>query len=222
MQDATLERINQEALQTGGKVYASTRNLTAGTLKLKNLTEVANREIQFMIWDVLDETNVLSADHYDRVNLVAKAMGLTYFGVKISRKLVGKELEEQIARRMEVVEQYGIQCDGVVIKCANNAARRKMGNGTKFANYQICFKPQQSSGVTYLRNVIWQIGRQGKLTPVGIVEPIVLAGATINRVTLNNITWIRAMGLKMNSKVRVLRSGDVIPVITEVLDDDEA
>jgi DNA ligase (NAD+) len=115
-------------------------------------------------------------------------------------------------------EKSDIIADGVVIKVDSHQLRSSLGVSSNTTNYQVCFKPQNAKGITHLREVIWSNGRTGKLTPVGIVDPIVLAGATITRVNLNNITWIRNLGLKINSRIVVCRSGDVIPIVVQVLD----
>jgi DNA ligase (NAD+) len=118
-------------------------------------------------------------------------------------------------------EKSDIIADGVVIKVDNHQLRASLGVSSSTTNWQVCFKPQNAKGITYLRQVVWSNGRTGKLTPVGIVDPIVLAGATITRVNLNNITWIRNLGLKINSKIEIIRSGDVIPVVLGVIDEEK-
>jgi DNA ligase (NAD+) len=116
-------------------------------------------------------------------------------------------------------EKAEIGRDGFVLKVDSIRTRERMGVGSKFARFQVCFKPQNAKSESVLREVQWQVGRQGRLTPVGVIDPVVLAGAEITRVTLNNETWIKDMGLEIGSRVAVVRSGDVIPQITEVLQD---
>ncbi len=113
-----------------------------------------------------------------------------------------------------------VNADGVVLKIDSVQVCESLGVSSNYTNYQICFKPQSAKGETHLREVLWQVGRSGKLTPVGILDPITLAGAVITRVNLNNISYIREMGLKINSRVSLVRSGDVIPVIESVLEED--
>jgi DNA ligase (NAD+) len=77
---------------------------------------------------------------------------------------------------------------------------------------------QNARAESTLLGVTWQVGRSGKLTPVAEIEPVILAGAEVRRATINNISWISEIGLKLGSRIMVVRSGDVIPQITEVLD----
>jgi DNA ligase (NAD+) len=215
MKNSELERINKEALSNGTKVYSSTRNLTAGTMKQKDLSVVASRKIEFLPWDIYSPTedNKLPDSYFDRMLLLHKAG----FIVEVYLGGLGQVLPS-LDRVLESNKANDINADGVVIKVDSIAYRRELGVGSKFTNYQCCFKPQSASNTTTLRNVIWQVGRQGKLTPVAECDPVSLAGAMVTRASLNNISWIDSLGLKLGSKVRMLRSGDVIPQIVEVLD----
>src|SRR5208337_1113348 len=137
---------------------------------------------------------------------------------------LARDAEKLISALHETLEENkksDIQADGVVIKVDSHKLRRQLGVGSKYTNYQICFKPQSSTAVSRLREIVWQVGRSGKLTPVGIIDPVVLAGATVTRVTLNNATWIGEMGLKLGCTVEICRSGEVIPLITRVLPESE-
>jgi DNA ligase (NAD+) len=223
MKNSTLERINKQLLAEGKKVYASTRNLTAGTMKTSDLKVVASRNIEMRPWDVIGDS-ALPDSAFDRLKML-EANGFAEPLVV----LVDQNRPEDVARVLSIkLEQresilrakHSLETDGVVIKVDSHKVRKQLGVASKYTNYQICFKPQSAMGETYLREVIWQVGRQGKLTPVGIIEPLTLAGAVITRVNLNNITWIENMGIKVNSRVTVCRSGDVIPVIVRVSGED--
>jgi DNA ligase (NAD+) len=216
MRKSELERINKVARACGEKEYASTRNLTAGTMKLKDLAEVAKREILFMPWEVYGDDSALNDSGYTRMLMLERAGFSKYEGFLVDNAdTVIKVLDQLLAQNKE----SDIIADGVVVKAESHKDRAKMGNGNKVANYQVCFKPQSASGTTYLRSIEWQVGRQGKLTPVATCDPVPLAGAMVTRATLNNITWIDAMGLKLGAKVEMLRSGDVIPQIVKVIDE---
>jgi DNA ligase (NAD+) len=216
MRKSELERINKAARAKGEKEYASTRNLTAGTMKLKDLAEVAKREILFMPWEVYGDESALNDSGYTRMLMLERAGFPKYEGwIVDNADHAIKILDQVLAQNKE----SDIIADGVVFKAESHKDRAKMGNGSKVANYQVCFKPQSASGTTYLRSIEWQVGRQGKLTPVATCDPVPLAGAMVTRATLNNITWIDAMGLKLGAKVEMLRSGDVIPQIVKVIDE---
>jgi len=213
MKNSTLARINAEQTKKGQKIYASTRNLTAGTMKQKDLSNISDRDIQIRPWDVLG--NQLPDSRLERLRLIAKD------GFPAPEGEIVTNREELISRLHQILAQNknsDINKDGVVLKIDSVKACEALGVGSNYTNYQICYKEQSSKGVTYLREVVWQCGRSGKLTPVGILDPVTLAGAVITRVNLNNISYIREMNLKINSRVEVTRSGEVIPIISKVLD----
>jgi DNA ligase (NAD+) len=220
MRKTELDRINGAARAGSGKEYTSTRNLVAGTMKQKNLPVVASRDIRFIPWDVYspDQDDKLPDSAYDRMKLLEK-MGLPGF----DGTLVTKEdrIIEVLNEILLFNEKSDIAADGVVAKVDSHELRRELGIGSKFTNWMCCFKPQNLAAITRLRNVIWQTGRGGKVTPVGIVDPVTLGGAVVTRVTLNNLSWIRSMNLKINSRIKLVRSGDVIPMVAENLDGKE-
>ena len=235
MKNSTLERINKELLAQGKKPYSSTRNLAAGTMKLSDLSEVTKREIELRPWDVQsdDSSPVIFTGYYDlpdsaqeRLELLQN-MGFSEPRITVMKSEDRKGILNVLRRKLEEREsvlrsKLSLETDGVVIKVDSHQLRKKLGVASKYTNYQVCFKPQSASATTILKDVTWQVGRQGKLTPVAEVEAVVLAGANVQRANLNNITWIRGMGLKIGAKIEILRSGDVIPIVTRVIDDTDA
>jgi DNA ligase (NAD+) len=222
MRRSALEALNQEILAAGGKPYVSTRNLVAGTVKLKDMAEVAKRQIEFRSWEVIGEPGDLTINFHQWSSGVGMLKLITQYGfaepddvLVTNAEQLKQEIESRIPGLSDPNQEIGR--DGIVIKVDSLLVRQQLGYGSKFANFQIAFKAQNAKTETVLKDVIWQVGRQGRLTPVGIVEPVVLAGATIERVTLNNLTWINEMGLEIGSRVIIMRSGDVIPKIVEVL-----
>jgi DNA ligase (NAD+) len=219
MRKSELERINVEAAKVGGKQHMSTRNLTAGTMKQRDLTVVAKREILFIPWELHGNSPTLPDSAYQRMLWLRKAGFPQYEGFYIDAEMVNPAIIKCLDHILAENRKSDIAADGVVAKVDSHKIRKELGVGSKFTKYQICFKPQSAAGTTYLRNVVWQIGRLGKLTPVAECDPVPLAGAMVTRASLNNSTWIATMGLKLGAKVEMLRSGDVIPQITKVIDE---
>lgn len=108
--------------------------------------------------------------------------------------------------------------DGAVIKVEQNYIREELGYTSKFPKWAIAYKFEADQAVTTLREVVWQVGRTGKLTPIGKMDPVELCGATIQRATLNNFGDITRKDLKTGSKVIVRRSNDVIPEVMSVVE----
>ncbi|HEY8389609.1 MAG TPA: NAD-dependent DNA ligase LigA, partial [Clostridia bacterium] len=104
--------------------------------------------------------------------------------------------------------------DGIVIKVNDVELRTKLGYTDKFPRWAVAYKFEAEETTTIVKDVIWQIGRTGKLTPLALLEPVELAGATISRATLNNTGDIQRKSVKIGSRVFIRRSNDVIPEIT--------
>jgi DNA ligase (NAD+) len=215
MKNSTLAKINAKLAAAGLKTYASTRNLCAGTMKQKDLTNIPERDIQIRPWDVLGKD--LPDSRLKRLHLIAKDGFPAPLGVIVTDRATLLATLNTLLANNKISD---VNADGVVLKIDSVKASETLGVGSNYANFQICFKPQSAKGETYLREVLWQVGRSGKVTPVGILDPVTLAGAVITRVNLNNISYIREMKLRINSRVLICRSGDVIPVIERVLDGD--
>lgn len=103
--------------------------------------------------------------------------------------------------------------DGLVVKVSQDEVREQLGVGVKSPNWAIAVKRQSMKAVTKLIGVEWTVGRTGVLTPTGVVAPVVLGGATVQRANLCNMTRILSLGLRLGCLVEILRSGDVIPQI---------
>ena len=120
----------------------------------------------------------------------------------------------EIERTDRTKQDYLI--DGMVIKVNGLADREELGFTDKFPRWAIAYKFEAEETSTIIEDVVWQVGRTGKLTPLAILEPTELSGATVKRATLNNIGDIRRKGVLKGARVFVRRSNDVIPEITGV------
>ena len=129
------------------------------------------------------------------------------------------EIEKCIREIGESRDKLDFLIDGVVVKINDFALREKLGYTIKFPKWAMAFKFEAEEVSTKLLSVEWQVGRTGKLTPLGILEPVELCGATIRKATLNNYGDIERKRLKLNSFVYVRRSNDVIPEVLDVAED---
>ena len=223
MRNSTLARINAEA--AGGRQYVSTRNLVAGTMKQKDVSNVAGRGIELRPWDVLVPTDVPAGKQPVRDSRLERLWALSGAGfAKPEGILLDKPEQVLPALRglLALNRESDVNCDGVVMKADSVSACQRLGFARMYTNWATCYKPQSASGTTYLREVQWQVGRTGRVSPVAVCDPVVLAGARVTNASLNNITWIRNMGLRLGAKVEMLRSGDVIPQVVRVVDEGDA
>ncbi len=128
---------------------------------------------------------------------------------------------EEIIKIIENVERNKLDflIDGMVVKVDDFALREKLGYTDKFPRWAIAYKFEAEETSTELKDVVWQVGRTGKLTPLAILEPVQLCGATISKATLNNFGDILRKKVKIGSTVFLRRSNDVIPEILGIAED---
>ncbi len=130
---------------------------------------------------------------------------------------------EEIKQTIELVAKekntYDFLIDGMVIKINNLATREELGETAKFPRGMIAYKFEALETTTVLKDVVWQVSRTGKLTPVGLLEPIELCGVTVSRATLNNYSEIKKKKVKIGARIFVRRSNEVIPEILGIAQD---
>lgn len=222
------DSLNKKLEDAGEKPYASPRNLAAGSMKLLDTEEVKKRGLRFFVWQV----DGLSAEYLSKRSLdtrfahhpityVTKTI-LTFpqsiFSMATSSEQVISLIDGMIRKERDIMwtRGLGMQTDGVVIKLVNPEARKEAGAGQKFVNWGCAWKyPSEKQG-TVLRDVIWQTGRTGSMTPVGVLDPINVGGAVVQRVNLNNYSFIQDLGIELGDEVLLHRGGEVIPVCTGV------
>src|SRR6266700_122624 len=116
-------------------------------------------------------------------------------------------------------ETLPYEIDGVVIKVNSTAMQRELGFTGKAPRWAIAYKYAARSGITQIEDILVQVGRTGKLTPVATLKPVPIGGTTVSRATLHNMDEIERLGVKIGDWVEVERGGDVIPKVTRVVDD---
>ena len=131
--------------------------------------------------------------------------------------------EEQVFNAIEEIERerktIDVLTDGAVIKLDDCSAREELGYTDKFPRWAMAYKFEAEQAITTVKDVIWQVGRTGKLTPLALVEPVDLAGATVQKATLNNMGDIQRKGVKIGCQVSIRRSNEVIPEILGLVED---
>ncbi len=212
----------EEYNKTHDDILKNARNAVAGAIRNLDpkVTESRKPEICFYNVNYLSEGTLSSQEQCVKF--------LKDNGFKVHPFLrIEKDIEGVIDTIKEIEEKrksLDILTDGAVVKVNDFEVRKKLGATDKFPRWAIAFKFEAEEMTTILRDVIWQVGRTGKLTPLGIVDPVELAGATVKKATLNNYGDILRKGVKKGARVLIRRSNEVIPEIlgtTEVYDDSE-
>ncbi|MGE5494232.1 MAG: NAD-dependent DNA ligase LigA [Burkholderiales bacterium] len=190
------------------------RNAAAGALRNLDPGETAKRKLSLFCYSVGFKQGEQFATHREMTAFLKENHFPVNSFIREAKDIDGvmecvKEAEKQR-------DSLDYLIDGVVIKVDSFAAREKLGFTQKFPRWAIAYKFEADEKTTILKDVIWQVGRTGKLTPGAVLEPVDIAGVTVSRATLNNYGDIKKKGVKKNCRVFLRRSGDVIPEITGV------
>ena len=188
------------------------RNAAAGAIRNLNPAVTAERKLDIMCYNAEGDREF---DSQSQMQAFIKECGLQcsdYF-VKVRTP---SEATEQIDYVEKIRPSLDYLTDGIVFKVDSVALRAELGETEKFPRWAVAYKFKAEESSTVLKDVVWQVGRTSKLTPLAILEPVELAGVTVKRATLNNMGDIVKKGVKKGSRVFIRRSNDVIPEITGV------
>ncbi len=208
--------------KTATEPLKNARNAVAGAIRNLDPKITEKRHVEIMFYNVNYMSSGQLSSQVECVEFLKKE------GFKVHPFL---RVESDISGVMSAIKEIentrktlDILTDGAVVKLNDFNERKKLGYTDKFPRWAIAFKFEAEEITTILKDVIWQVGRTGKLTPLGLLEPTVLAGATVSKATLNNYGDIVRKGVKKGARVLVRRSNEVIPEIlgtTEVYDNCE-
>ncbi|MDF1874572.1 NAD-dependent DNA ligase LigA [Sulfurimonas sp. SAG-AH-194-I05] len=208
------EKINQARLKNDEAVFANPRNAAAGSLRQLDSSITASRNLVFLPYGVGENTlehKLLS----DKMNFI---YDLGFRKPPNSSLCNGFEGIEEIYKTMiRERESYAMMLDGMVIKVNEISSQIDMGYTVKVPRFSVAYKFPAVEKITRVKEIILQVGRTGAVTPVAIVEPTDIDGVVVERATLHNFDEIDRKDIRINDKVIILRSGDVIPKIIKVL-----
>lgn len=204
---SVLEKYNK----TAAEPLKNARNAAAGAIRNLDPRVTAARKPEIIFYDVNYMSDDLPPTQAEQMAFLRKE------GFKVFDYLrVCKSAEEVFAAIDEIEVQrrnIDVLTDGAVIKLNDVAERAELGYTDKFPRWAMAYKFEAEETTTVLRDVVWQVGRTGKLTPTAILEPVDLAGVTVRRATLNNYGDILRKDVQINSRVLIRRSNEVIPEI---------
>jgi DNA ligase (NAD+) len=210
-------RMNEEREAQGLAPAANPRNAAAGTIRTLEPNIVAQRRLDFYAYFLLQSGETLLASQSATLDALRGAG----FRVNPNAKTV-KDIDgvvKFIADAEPLRDTLGYEIDGVVIKVDATAQQRRLGFTGKAPRWAIAYKFAARAGITQLEDVLFQVGRTGKVTPVAALKPVSIGGTTVTRATLHNADEIARLGVRIGDFVSVERGGDVIPKIVEVVSD---
>ncbi|WP_118985695.1 NAD-dependent DNA ligase LigA [Photorhabdus sp. CRCIA-P01] len=212
------EKLNEEARRTGAKVFANPRNAAAGSLRQLDPRITAKRPLAFFCYGVgVLEGGELPASHYERL------IQFKQWGLPVSDKIkVCTNSQQVIDFYHDIVNQrseLGFDIDGVVVKVNSLELQETLGFVARAPRWATAFKFPAQEQMTIVRDVEFQVGRTGAITPVARLEPVQVSGVIVSNATLHNADEIERLGLRIGDTVIIRRAGDVIPQVVGVLED---
>lgn len=219
MELEAFKQMNEERSAAGEKTFANPRNASAGTIKMQDASIVAQRPLTIFVYYLLSREDKFKTQN-ENLEL------LTSLGFRVNRDYkVCAGIEEVISACDDFEakrDSLPFEVDGVVIKVNSISQQEILGQIARSPRWATAFKFKAKQAVTILKNITWQVGRTGALTPVAELEPVFLAGSTISRATLHNFDEIRRKDIRVNDKVILEKGGDVIPKIVSAVESERA
>src|SRR3989344_5753872 len=206
----SFEKLNDQRQKDGEQLFANPRNAAAGALRQLDSKLTAKRDLSFMAYQLLcdPEPKYHHLEHQELESLGFKA-GTNH------NKLVGN-LDEVFTFQRRIIdlrEKLPYEIDGIVVQIDDRDLFAELGVIGKAPRAAIAYKFAPKEATTKLLDILIQVGRQGTMTPVAVLEPVEVAGVTVSRATLHNEDEIKRRGIKIGDTVIVRRAGDVIPEI---------
>ena len=208
--------INAQRIKNNELPFVNPRNAASGSLRQLDSSITAKRKLFFNVWGV--GANELNFSKNSEIMQFIYSLGFQKPPIfKICHTI--QEIEDTYHQIIKMRDNISIGLDGMVIKVDNLEAQKDLGYTVKYPKWSCAYKFPAVEKVTTIKNILLQVGRTGVITPVAVVEPIFIDGSTVEKASLHNFDEIVRLNLKINDKVIIIKSGDIIPKITKVLKD---
>src|ERR1700704_774268 len=213
------ERVNEDRERQELSKFANARNAAAGTIRILEPNIVAQRGLDLYVYFLLVDGKFYPERHADSL----KALQTLGFKVNSNHALV-RDIEEVLeftAKGEQMRDKLPYEIDGAVVKVNSTRTQDRLGFTGKAPRWAIAYKYAARSGVSRIDDILVQVGRTGKLTPVAALKPVFIGGTTVTRATLHNQDEIDRLGVKIGDWGMIERGGDVIPKVVKVIQDKE-
>jgi DNA ligase (NAD+) len=225
---------NRDRVEAGADPFANPRNAAAGSLRQLDPSTTAQRPLECFFYDVLaagESEDVVEESDASRGALGAAGLPshsaehdqLPEWGLRVERDWyeVTDDIDDALAFRdamLDARDDLPFEVDGVVIKVDDREQCATLETTARHYRWAFAYKFPARAEVTTIVDVVVQVGRTGRLTPVALLEPVDVGGVTVSRASLHNQSEIEAMGVDVSDEVRIERAGDVIPYVAEVVE----
>ena len=228
---ADFERMNRALAVEGKEPFKNPRNAAAGALRQLDSRMARARPLALYGYDVLLWESDRASAPETQTEVLAALAALGFRVAPETRLDPGRATEAAYSSRGVSVEdilayhrrlehardRLAVELDGAVVKVNRLSDRRELGERSRSPRWAVAFKFAPRQEETELSDVVVQVGRTGKLTPVALLRPVLVSGVTVSRATLHNEGFVRELDVRRGDRVRVQRAGDVIPQVVEVL-----
>jgi DNA ligase (NAD+) len=202
-----LKRIRKE----GTNIFINSRNAAAGSLRQKDASITSTRDLRLLAYQLIYHDEETQDQLHSKNNDYMRALGFETNKIKISNS------QEEIEKNIDVIKEsrnkYLYQIDGAVLKVDSLQTQDELGFTSKSPRWAVAFKFPSEEQTTVLKDIRLQTGRTGAITPVAVLEPVIVGGARVSSATLHNPDEIKRKDLRINDHVIVRRAGDVIPEV---------
>ena len=220
MPKTSFEKLNEENLKNGEKPFANPRNAAAGSLRQLDSTITAKRDLSMFTYTaIIERAEIEPKTHWDSIQYIKKLGFKTNPNIKLVKDIQGaidfcKEWE---TKRFDL--DYAT--DGVVIKVNSLACQREMGFTARAPKWATAFKFPPEEISTELKGIELGVGKTGAVTPVAVLEPVLLAGSVVSRASLHNFDEIKRLDVRIGDRVLIKKAAEIIPKVIKYVDSAE-
>ena len=213
MNKSTLKKLNEQREKDGQPLLQNVRNAAAGSIRQLDSRVTAKRELDNFIYYLPEPEKYGIKTHLEALEFM-KSLG---FKVNPANRLVNDitGILDFIDEITEKRNKLPYEIDGVVIKVNNIAMQEKLGYTAKYPKWATAYKFPAEEVLTKLTDIIFTVGRTGRVTPNAVLEPVIVMGSTIRRATLHNEDYVLSKHLMIGDTVAIRKAGDVIPEVVE-------
>lgn len=213
MSKETLKKINEERLKNGEKPLQNPRNAAAGSIRQLDSKVAAKRNLDAFLYHLPNPLDYGIKTHHEALEYFRSLGFKTNPNNKVVKNI--QEVMTYIHDKAQIRDTLPYEIDGIVIKVDSIKDQARLGFTSRTPRWAIAYKFPATEVLTKLNDIIFTVGRTGKITPNAILDPVQLMGSTISRATLHNEDYVKSKDLHIGDTVSIRKAGDVIPEVIE-------
>lgn len=211
------EQLNKERKLKNLPLFANTRNAAAGSLRQLDSKIAAQRDLSAFVYNIANYQELDITTHYESLEYLKE------LGFSVNNQIVKLDDLDDIETNIEKIyanrDNNDYDIDGAVLKVNQFAYQEELGFTAKYPKFAIAFKFPAQEVETKIKDIIFNVGRTGQITPVAIFDPVFVAGSMVSKATLHNYDFIKEKDIRINDTVLIKKAGDIIPEVIKTLID---